>query len=144
MIKLSSLCHDKAAVEFHGQTAHLKEPLCTIFFRISPEPKPKRNPITYGYVKDMRERLSFKRSTRALMPPVTASRRPHVPSSNLQCQRADKNNPTRKQPLFREAPRQIVLRLQRLDPEALRCGDTPLSSTPIRVKSLLHFYDETR
>ena len=53
MIKLSSLCHDKVAVEFHDQTAHLKEPLCTTFFKRMTRPKPDHTSVTYGYVKDI-------------------------------------------------------------------------------------------
>ncbi len=45
--------YDKIAVEFPDQAAHFKEPLCTISFRRPIQPKPKRTPITYGYVKDI-------------------------------------------------------------------------------------------
>jgi len=45
--------YDEIEVECPDQAAHFKEPLCTII-------------LTYGYVKDIVERLSFNRVTNAL------------------------------------------------------------------------------
>ena len=54
------------------------------------EAMPQRKPVTYGYVKDMQTGLNAYRAETHLECAPHASRRPHVPSSNLQCQRTRK------------------------------------------------------
>ena len=78
---------------------HLKDPLCTFLqdtIKVETPTAPHYVWIREGHI----ERDSFKRSYNALKTPQTASRRPHVPSSVQQCQRADKNTGTAPLPLF--------------------------------------------
>ena len=106
--------------------------------------KPHRPSITYGYVKDIWERLSFKRLSRALRTPETASRRPHVPSS-----KPTMSNSRQKYRHSHNLPRGRLgasgcLRPQQPDRVAVRCGDTPLGPIPNPVKRKFHFYGNFR